>query len=65
MINLTAKGKNPVLLTSKVFNKMLHLPTSNKSFKLVEADTFLASQAGGANILREFLLLSTNMLSDL
>jgi hypothetical protein len=65
MIKVTTKGKNPVLLTPKVFNKMLCLPTTNKPFKLAEADTFLASQAGGANILREFLLPSANMSSDL
>jgi hypothetical protein len=65
MIKVTTKGKNPVLLTPKVFNKMLHLPTANKPLKVAEEDTFLASQVGGANILREFLLPSANMSTDL
>jgi hypothetical protein len=44
---------------------MLRLPIANKPFKIAEADTFLASQAGGANILGEFLLPSANMSRDL
>jgi len=46
------KGKNAVLLTPKVFNKMLHLPTTNKPLKFAEEDMFLVSQENGANILR-------------
>ena len=65
MIKVTIKGKNPVLLTLKVFNKMICLPTTNKPFNIEEVDTFLAFQAGGANILGEFVLPSANVSSDL
>jgi hypothetical protein len=44
---------------------MLRLPIANKHFKIAEADTFLASQAGDGNILGEFMLPSANMPRDL
>jgi hypothetical protein len=61
MIKVTTKEKNPIMLTPKVFKKMLCLPSTNKTLKLVDADTFLDSQAGGSNVLRDFLLPSANM----
>jgi hypothetical protein len=44
---------------------MLQLPIANKHFKIAEAYTFLASQAGDGNILGEFLPPSANMPRDL
>jgi hypothetical protein len=61
IIKVTTKEKNPVILTPKLFKKMFHLPSANKPLKLVHEDTFLASQEDDSNILREFLLPSTNM----
>jgi hypothetical protein len=65
MIKVTIKGKNPFILTPKVFKKMLHIPFSDKSLKRVEEDAFLSSQVGSSNILREFLLLYGNRLTNL
>jgi hypothetical protein len=65
MIKVTTKTKNPVVLTLKMFNKMLCLPSANKTLQLVDADAFLASQAGGSNVLRDFLLPSANIPTDL
>jgi hypothetical protein len=44
---------------------MLQLPIANKHFKIAEAYTFLASQAGDGNILGEFMPSSANMPRDL
>jgi hypothetical protein len=65
MIKVTTKGKNPIILTPKVFKKMLCLPSADKPLKVVEADAFLASQADDSNILSESFLLSAKMLSEL
>jgi hypothetical protein len=43
MIKVTTKGKNPVLLTPKVFNKILRLPSADKPLKVAEVDAFLDS----------------------
>ena len=43
MIKVTTKGKNPVLLTPKVFNKILCLPSTDKPLKVVEVYMFLDS----------------------
>jgi hypothetical protein len=43
MIKVTTKRKNPVLLITKVFKKMICLPNANKPLKAAEEDTFLAS----------------------
>jgi hypothetical protein len=43
MIKVITKTKNPMVLTPKMFNKMLPLPCANKYFWLVDANAFLAS----------------------
>jgi hypothetical protein len=55
---------SPASLTPKVFKKLLHIPTADKPLNLAEADMFLTSQEGGANIFREFILSSPNMLRN-
>jgi hypothetical protein len=65
MIKVTMKTKNPMVLTPKMFNKMLHLSSANKTLQLADADVFLASQEGGSNVLRDLLLSSTNMCTNL
>jgi hypothetical protein len=57
----TTKKKNMVILTLNMFNKMLYLSSANKTLQLVDADAHLASQAGGSNVLRYFLLPFSNM----
>jgi hypothetical protein len=54
MIKVTTKTKNLVVLTPKMFNKMLCLPSANKTLHLADANNFLASQAGGSNVLKDF-----------
>ena len=43
MIKVTTKGKNLILLTPKVFNKILCLPSTDKPLKVAEVDVFLDS----------------------
>jgi hypothetical protein len=64
-IQVATEGKNLVVLTPKVFRRMLFLPSANKSLKLSEANAFLDSQGGGSNVLKDFLILSTKMPNDL
>lgn len=64
-IQAALEGKNHVLLTPKTFKRMLRLPTSNKSFKLPEPDSFMDSQGGGANLLKDFIVPFVEMSSDL
>jgi hypothetical protein len=63
MIKVTTKSKNPIILALKVFNKMLRLPFANKILNIFDADTFLSSQAGSSNVLRDFFLSSAYMSS--
>jgi len=59
------EGKNFVPLTPNVFKRMLRLPSSNKSLKLPNIDSFMYSQGGGVNILRDFMAPSAEMLANL
>jgi hypothetical protein len=65
MIQVEKKERIQSSLTPKVFKKMLCLPSANKILKLPDVDTFLDSQVGGSNVLKDFLIPSTNMSSDL
>jgi hypothetical protein len=64
-MKVTTKGQNPMFLTPKLFNKILCLPSANKPLKLLESDTFLSSQVGSANILREFIISYASMPTNL
>jgi len=65
MIKFKPKMKNLVVFTPKVLKKILCLPSANKPLKVSHANAFLDSQAGSSNILREFMLSSTNMPTNL
>ena len=54
MIKVTTKSNNQVVITLKVFKKILRLPSGNKILHLVDAETFLNSQACNSTILRDF-----------
>jgi hypothetical protein len=61
LILVLVEGKNPILLTPNIFRRMLRFPTLNKFLQLSEDDSFLDSQGDGANLLKDFLALSTTM----
>jgi hypothetical protein len=61
LIPVLAEGKNLVLLTPNIFRIMLRLPTPNKVLQLLEVDSFLDSQGGGVNLLKDFLASSATM----
>jgi hypothetical protein len=65
MIKLIIKTKNLVVLTPRMFNKMVHLPSANKTLKLADVDAFLASQVGCSNVLKDFMLPYANIPTDL
>lgn len=54
MIKVTTKSNNQVVITLKVFKKILRLPPGNKILNLVDAETFLNSQACSSTVLRDF-----------
>jgi hypothetical protein len=64
-IRVVVEGKNHVPLTPKIFKRMLRLPTSNKSLRLPDTDSFMDSQGGGINLLKDFMVPSTEVPVDL
>jgi hypothetical protein len=53
------------MFTPIMFNKILHLPSANKTLHLADVDVFMAYQKGGSNVLKGFMLPSTKISIDL
>jgi hypothetical protein len=54
-----------MVLTPKMFNKILRLSFENKILHPVDANTFLSSQESDSNVLREFILPYKNSPTNL
>jgi len=46
-----------------MFNKMFHLPSIKKTLSLANEYSFLAYEGGGSNVMKDFMLPSTNILT--
>jgi len=64
LILVLIEGKNHVLLNPNIFRRILQLPTLNKFLSVSEVNSFLDSQGGGVNLLKDLLASYATMPND-
>jgi hypothetical protein len=65
MIKVIEKTKNQIVLTPRMFSKLLCLPSTNKTLQLSDGYSFMSSQVGGSKVFKYFFLPSENIPTNL